>query len=218
MEPRELAIQTLNWFGDHYTDPVSSIQADTAFVYGRYDEDRTLTRVISELLALDKVKRVMVSGNIGVDSGDLEERGYTEASKFREQLIEMGIDPTLILAETKAKNGAQNNSFGLKLLLDTYGQIGTLILVGHPSSLLRLYANHRKTAREEFGLVHECQLVAMPWPEFYPNNLEHQKKVIVELEKMITWPKKLPTLWADPVEIPADIMAGYADWKALQRA
>ena len=112
------------------------------------------------------MQQVLVIGSAdGKDSGDLKDRGYTEASYLAELIVAQGVSPELILIEGRANNGAENTRFGLTSLADTFSIVSLdmlLILVARPASLLRLSHNHHMITWKEYHRAQVSQLVLMP--------------------------------------------------------
>lgn len=112
--------------------------ADATFAFGR--KSSHLASAVIE--AAKRSDFLVISGNVGKDSGDLPEQGMAEADYLSDKVLEAGVIPyNRIRADYKAFNGRQNAQFGLRLIeremLFEGGGLD-MIAAAHSTSLRRL--------------------------------------------------------------------------------
>lgn len=175
-------------------------RADGAIVFCR--QDPGMARATAELFRRQRIFWAMLTGGFGKDSGDLK---IPEAEHQRALLMEQyHVSRSQLLIESTATNGAENSRFSMRLILNSHLPYNSLILVMHPRSARRLYAVHRKIAREELDFTSQYQVVTMDDP-FDPTNPSHQQEVLRELIRVADWPAKG---LSDPQpDLPVDLVA-----------
>lgn len=158
-----------------------------AFVFCR--EDPRMAQTVARLYDRGLVGWILLTGGIGVDSGE-ESRRFGAEALYQAHLLtdHYGIDMDDIYVESEARNGAENTRFGIDLIR-SMGLGKDLILVLHPRKARRVWATHEKIARDEKGFVAREQLISMPDP-FDPDDRSHVKEVLEELVKLADWSAK----------------------------
>ncbi len=161
---------------------------NAAFVFGR--QDRLVAEAAAPLWHNGRVERVLITGGIGKDSGNLSaEAGDSEAGWLADQMVLLGVSREHIIVEPRASNGGENCRFGLDTLAAAIGQFGSLIVVAHATSLRRLGAmlydelNHR-------NLSVTLQLVPSAY-RFDPENATDRDEVVAEIKRLHEWPHKI---------------------------
>lgn len=168
-------------------DDPNLTKAHGAFVFCR--EDPRIAQTAASLYERGLVDWILITGGIGVDSGEQSRRFGAEARYQAHLLTEhYGIDTGRIHIEPEARNGAENSRLGIDMIRDK-SLVADLILVLHPRKARRVWATHEKIAREEKKFVAREQLVSMPDP-FDPDNMAHAKEVLEELTKLADWSAK----------------------------
>ena len=172
----------------------SPSQADLAFVFGR--NDLSLAKEAYVLWYQGPVSQILITGGVGKDSGELP---IAEADFLAAHIYTLGVPGDMIHVERKACNGAENSRFGLAMVQDKGIPCQRVILVGHATNLLRLYAVHTFLAREcGMGEV-VYELRAPP----YDLKEEDYPVVLAEFKRLIEWPRKG---WADQLVLPPDLV------------
>ncbi|MBI5003531.1 YdcF family protein [Candidatus Kaiserbacteria bacterium] len=158
-----------------------------AFVFCR--EDSRMAQAAARLYERGLIDWILLTGGIGVDSGEQSRRFGAEA-RYQAHLLTKhhGIDASRIHVEAEARNGAENSRFGIDMIRSE-GLDSDLILVLHPRKARRVWATHEKIARDEKGFAAREQLICMPDP-FDPDNPSHVKEVLEELVKLADWSTK----------------------------
>lgn len=213
----ELARRVYDFFCSHYVSKYDLRPADVLFVFGRNDSD--LAYLSQELYADGVVKKVLVTGGIGKDTGDLSKLGLSEAHFLAAIMYDLGVPADNLLVESKATNGGENSRLGMQMVREAGIPAGNIILLTHPSNGLRLSAVHTIESRR-MGFAVDYQLVVCDW-DFDADNAEHQKLVISECLRLIEYPLRTnsagePDPWSDTIEIPADIVHDVLAWKDAQ--
>jgi uncharacterized SAM-binding protein YcdF (DUF218 family) len=116
-------------------NPVGSTPTEIAW---NDNADRLL--VVFDLLRTEKVARAIVSG------GPLREGLGTEGELLRAQLLAWGIDPSRVVAETQARNTAENARYARQLLQP--GDAGSLLVVTSAFHVVRAQRSFRAVGLE----------------------------------------------------------------------
>ncbi len=184
-----LAASIYDHFCSQYTK--APVAADVAFVFGR--NDLSLASAASWLWRGGFVKNILVTGGVGKDSGNLL---IPEADFLAEHIHGGGVPSSSIFVEPKATNGGQNTRLGMKMVRRAEIPHKKIILVGHATNLLRLFAAHTYISREELGIDSvEYQLFA-PRYELKEGD---EEVLICEYKRLLEWPTKQ---WADRIDLP----------------
>lgn len=214
---KELAERVFGFFCANYLHRYHLKPADALFVFGRNDSD--LAYAAQVLHADGIVKKVLVTGGIGKDAGDLSKLGLSEAHYLSALMYDLGVPADDILIESKATNGGENSRLGLQMIHDAGVKAEKIILLAHPSNALRLMAVHTFEARN-MGFEAKYQLAVCDW-DFDAENISHQNLVIGECLRLIEWPLRKNAAgesdpWSDPVYFPQEIVVDVLAWKAAQ--
>ncbi len=187
-----------DFFSDQYVEMDNLQPADVTIVFGRADP--TYVPTLVELYQRGLSGLLVISGGIGKDSGPLPQWSLTEAGFLVANLFANGVSPEALLLDTKATNGAENSRNSLQILVDHGLSPKRITLFGHPTSLVRLAAVHRKIAHVEFPQFDdvEYQLNACPWSSQINPDL-----LIEECKRLRDYPAKG---WSVPVAIPDEIL------------
>ena len=216
-DQRRLAEDIYQFFSSHYVNgEVDAVEvADVAFVFGRYDA--TFAKVATALYHDDAVKKVLVTGGIGKDSGDLTNLKIPEAHFLASIMLEEGVQGDDLLVEPFATNGAANSKLGTEMIVAAGITAKRIVLVGHPATLLRLSAVHTRIARS-LGFEAGYQLFAVD-TDFVLGREKDQKTIIGECWRLWDYPQSTAQHaepWADPISIPLDLVERVLAWKAAQ--
>lgn len=219
-EQRQLAQDVYEFFCGHYvpTDEVGS--ADVLFVFGRDVSD--LAYVAANLYLDGFVQKVLVTGGVGKDSGGLPKLGLTEASYLAALMYNEGVAAEDLLIESKATNGGENSRFGTNSIVEAGIPAANIILLTHPSNGLRVLAAHKLEARK-MGFEAIYQLTTCSWKEWKTGGSDEpalQALVISECVRLIKWPLRtvggVSDPWADPTDVPAELVTRVLAWDAMQ--
>ena len=117
----------------------------------------------------------------------------------------------IIYLESLATNGGENSRFSLDKIVEENLSHEEIILLSHATSLRRLDAVMKFTAKEK-GFESRFQRAGTDY-FFNPNNLLDQKESIAELLRIADWPAKG---WCVPQDdLPEDLVQYARDIKDL---
>ena len=157
-------------------------EVDVAFVFGR----KSSHLITAATKAARRTRFLVVSGNVGKDSGDLPARGIPEATFIADGVRRRAlIHPRFVRTDLNAKNGLENARNGIDIIMNELGlpRVDTLATVMHGPQVRRLGATFEHQAQRaglEIGrLVH----LATDYP-FDPTNLYDQYEVAGEIVRL----------------------------------
>lgn len=138
--------------------------ADATFAFGR--KSSHLAAAVTE--AASRSNFLVISGNVGKDSGDLPEQGVAEADYLIAAVSEANAIPYhLTRVDYGAFNGRQNAQFGLRLMRDEMffdGSAGEVIAVAHSTAVRRLGATFVEQAVKENFRIDNLMLHKSNYP------------------------------------------------------
>lgn len=193
MDKREIAKVIQSYFQSYYTLPQ---EADLAFVFGR--KDPRLAGLATDLYLKGCVKRVLFTGGVRKDSGDLK---VSEAMYLAEIAKGNGVHQEDILVEAYATNGGENSRFGMASIKASGITHERIILIAYPASLVRLWAAHLVEA-QKIGFEAEYQLCSFPMT--LPLEDMDVDELIAEFRRLMDWPAKG---WAIQLDLPPNLVA-----------
>ncbi len=194
------------YFGSKYTPWFTAKPADLAFVFAR--ADFALADTVASLYHESSVKHILLTGGVGKDSGALRDvKLNLPEARFLAAILAVRYEVPLgyISLECQATNGGENSRFGIAQVREEGLLHEKVILVGHPTNLLRLYAAHRLEAKK-LGFAAEYQLVACDDDVVDDEEVTH-RLYLDELLRLADWPVRPEGAWADPVpDLPMDLV------------
>ncbi|MCF7871719.1 YdcF family protein [Candidatus Woesearchaeota archaeon] len=159
---------------------------DLAFVFGRFDPK--IAEKTAEAYKSGKIKRILITGGIGKDSGILAEYGISEADFQKSLLIyEHKIPENEIITEETAKNAGENSRKGIETILQKEIPHKSMIMIMHPLSAKRVYSVFKLEA-EKKGFTSEIQQTTSDYA-FDINNEQDVNELMTEMIKLYEWPK-----------------------------
>ena len=213
-EQRQLAEDVYAFFRSHYVAEDDLSVTDVIFVFGR--KDAQFARVASNLYRAG-AGNILVTGGVGKDSGDLRLLNIPEAHYLAVLMLEQGVAGSNLLVEPMATNGAANSRLGTEMIIKAGIPAEQIVLVGHPATLLRLSTVHTLVTRG-MGFKAGYQLLAVD-TDFDIDLEKDQQTILDECWRLYDYPKSTeqhPQPWADPIDIPTDLLERVLAWKALQ--
>lgn len=136
MKPFSPEAEKVSQIYDYLTAPTSGLpdHSDVTFVFGRKSPE--LITATAEAAAVSGY--LVVSGNVGKDSGDLPETGIPESSYVIDGLGAIMLNN--VLRETKAVNGIEAAKYGVQIIGRNLclKSLDTLVVVMHSTQTRRL--------------------------------------------------------------------------------
>lgn len=177
---------------DYLSAPKLPSSQESTVVFGR--QDKLVAHAAGELALAGQVGRMIITGGIGKDSGDLKAQGFnSEAAYLHEELkrhaAEHGYSLPVVALDPHATNGGENARNSLALLTDASAPINTLTAVSHATSARRLAETLRFEAINLTGASHEV-FIKPSAHAFNAENPTDQVEARAEILRLADWPKK----------------------------
>lgn len=173
---------------DYLSAPDAPTSPEDAIVFGR--NDARVAHALGHLASRGLTDLIVITGNIGKDSGYLKDHGIPESELLAEiAMREHGIPASQIRLEQEAKNGAENARNSLRILADEHPDTKSVTAVAHATSLRRLAEGVRhEVAVAGSGPDHIYRVPSNY--EFDPDNPADQAEAEAEMLRLADWPQR----------------------------
>lgn len=162
----------------------------------------------SAQLMLDGYGKVLVfSGGYGRITKDTNNK--TEAEIFRDKAVDMGVDPSKIILETKASNTGQNVQFTERLLRKREIPHKSIIIVTKPYMERRVFATFQKQWSNPSQVKLYITSPEITYEEHWNDQIDKETFINVlvgDLQRMIQYPK---LGFQIEQEIPEDVLDAF---------
>jgi hypothetical protein len=190
---------------DFMVEPAGSLPdySEVTVVFGRKSSDLVATAAAAAL----RSKYIVVSGNVGKDSGDLPAKKNPEATYVIDNVAKRtGIARNRFYADTKAKNGLDNARNSIDIIQNELGinVVEGVAAIIHSTSLRRLGGTLARQARVMGLGVDKLTLVKTGY-DFKPGNIFDQSEVAGEIQRVwnLSDPAKGDGRWLDRPTMPS---------------
>ena len=171
-------------------------------IIGLGSMDTNVAKVASELYIKGYANKIIFSGGLGKITYKLWNK--TEAEKFAEIAIKLGVPKKDIFLENKSTNTGDNFRFTKRLIEKENLNIKTCIIVCKPFAEKRAYAAFQKIMPEYKAIIHSENI---SFEEYYKKNGREWINVLVgDIQRMKLFYEKG---WQIKMDIPNDVWNAY---------
>ena len=187
---------------DYLSAPDMPTSPEDAIVFGR--NDPRVAHALGDLAFRGLTDLIVITGNIGKDSGYLKDYGIPESDLLAEiAMREHGVPASQIRLEQKAKNGAENAQNSLSIIANEHPDTKSVTAVAHATSLRRLAEGVRHEVAVAGSGPSRIHRVPSDY-KFNPNNPTDQAEAEAEMLRLADWPEKG---WLQPqADLPKDLV------------
>lgn len=178
--------------------------SDVTFAFGRKSSEL----IIATAEAGEVSDYLVVSGNVGKDSGDLPQTGTPESLYVVKGVTDLGaIACDRVRTETRALDGIEAAIYGLEIIEKDLRlpSLNTMVAVMHPTQTRRLGGTLTMQA-ERAGLKIDRFIHYPTKYQFDSSNRFDQNEAAVELAMIDTYSKGLTPILRRPDDLPMDLV------------